>query len=419
MSKDFESLQQLYAEVIVKIGLNIQPGQRLLIGAPILWVSGAPIQAAPFINMIAAEAYKAGAGLVDVIWTDDQFQLTRFTHAPKDSFSQYPTWQVDAAMEYAERGDALLFIFSETPDLLKHQDPKAVSAAQETAFKHTQPVWECYARRSLQGVVISIPTAGWAAKIFPHLNPATRESKLWDEIFKMCRLKDNDPLAAWNAHVKKLDQCSGYLNNKQYKSLKFTAPGTDLLIGLPKDHNWTSSCITTTSGIKCVTGFPCEELFTLPHKDKAEGTVTASKPLSYGGALIEGLQLTFSKGKVVKATASRGEDIVHKLLDTDDGARSLGEVSLLPHSSPVSQTGQLYYNILVDENAANHIALGRAYRFNLIGGENFSDEELSAAGGNKSAVHVDFMIGSGEMNVDGIRDDGSSEPVMHKGEWSF
>jgi aminopeptidase len=419
MSKDMATLQQLYAEVIVKIGLNIQPGQRLLIGAPILWVSGAPIQSAFFIDMIAAEAYKAGASLVDVIWNDDDFQLTRFRHAPKDSFSQYPQWQVDAAMDYAEKGDALLFIFSETPDLFKDQDQQSVAEAQAAAFKHTQPVWECYARRSLQGVVISIPTPGWAAKVFPGMDVKKQEAMLWNSIFEVCRLNETDPLKAWDSHVKQLDDICSYLNNKQFKSLHFTAPGTDLTLGLPKGHNWTSSCITTSSGIKCVTGFPCEEIFTLPHKDEAEGFLTATKPMSYGGALIENLKLTFSGGKVVKATASKGEDIILKLLDTDEGARRLGEVSLLPHSSPVSKTGQLFYNILVDENAANHLAVGRAYRFNLMGGEELSDDALHAAGGNLSAIHADFMIGSADMNVDGLDENGNREAVMRNGEWAF
>jgi aminopeptidase len=419
MSLNFEQMMQKYAELIVKVGLNLHPGQRLLIGAPVLWILGTPIETAPLIRCIAAEAYKAGAALVDVIWRDDQLEITRFKHAPADSFAEYPTWQVDAALDYAKRGDALLFVLAETPGLLGQQDPNAVATAQQSAFKHTKQITEYYAQRELQCMIISAVVAGWAAMVFPDVPPEKQETRLWDAIFEVCRVKEDDPLSAWKNHIKQLESRSQYLNQKKYTALKITAPGTDLTVGLPGGYNWTSSHITTSKGISCVTGFPCEELFTVPHKDKTEGFVTATKPTNYGGSLIENLNLTFSKGRVVKVTADRGEDIIRKSIETDEGASRLGEIALLPHSSPVSQSGLLFYNTLIDENAANHIALGNGYKFNLQGGESMSDNKFKSAGGNQSQIHIDFMIGSAEMDVDGLKKDGKSEPIMRAGEWAF
>ena len=419
MTYQLEQWLQKYAEAIVKIGLNIQPGQRLLIGAPILWVGGAPVEAAPFVRKIAAEAYKIGARYVDVLWRDDQLTLARFEYAPSDSFSHYPKWQTDTAMQYAKSGDALLFIFADTPDLLLNQDSRAVSLVQQATFKYTQQVLETYARREVQGMAVTIATSGWGAKVFPGYSPGEQEMRLWDAILDVCRIKQENPISALKDYAEQLETRAGFLNRKQYAALKFSAPGTDLTVGLPEGHIWTSSYIKTKSGIPCITGLPCEELFTLPHRNKVNGVVTATKPLVYGGSLIEDFSLTFDKGRVVKVAAAKGEEVLSNLIQTDEGAARLGEVSLLPHSSPVSQSGMLFYNILIDENAASHVALGQAYRFNINGGENMTDQELTAAGGNQSSIHVDFMIGSGEMNIEGILKDDRREPVMRKGEWAF
>jgi aminopeptidase len=209
------------------------------------------------------------------------------------------------------------------------------------------------------------------------------------------------------------------MNRKQYAALKLAAPGTDLTVGLPKGHVWRGGRLTTQGGISFTPNIPTEEIFTMPHKDRVEGVVTASKPLSYGGALIEGFSLTFSQGRVVDASAEKGEQGLQKLLETDEGARRLGEVALVPHSCPISQSGLLFYNILIDENASNHVALGRANKFSIENGEGMSDDEFAALGGNNSLVHVDFMVGSGEMDVDGVAEDGAVEAVMRGGEWAF
>jgi aminopeptidase len=281
-----------------------------------------------------------------------------------------------------------------------------------------RPFREHISRNQTNWAVIAGATAGWATKIFPKLPPQEAVSRLWDAIWKMSRLDTADPVAAWEAHLASLAARADYLNRKQYYALKYKGPGTDLTLGLPKGHLWVSGRTKTRSGIPFTANLPTEEVFSIAHKDRVDGIVRSSKPLSYGGTLIEGFSLTFEKGRVTKMTADGNADMLQRLLDTDDGARRLGEVALVPHSSPISHSGLLFYNTLFDENAASHVALGNAYKFTLSGGNEMSQEEFETAGGNRSAIHVDFMIGSGELDVDGVRPDGTAEAVMRKGEWA-
>ena len=408
---DSQDTLNKYAELTVKVGLNLQPGQRLLIVR-------APIQVAPLVRAIAASAYQAGARLVDVMWDDEDLVLARFQHAPRDSFEEYPTWRSDGILTNAQRGDAILAIFGGDPDLLKNQDPDLIAAYQQTSWKHLRPSLDCIERGVTNWAVIAAPVPNWVAKVFPDLPPEVGQSSLWEAIFEACRLTQADPVAAWEEHIRRLASRRDYLTQKGYTALRFTAPGTDLTIGLPQGHIWTGGREKTQDGIPFTANLPTEEVYTLPHCEEVEGVVAASAPLSYLGSLIQDIQLTFAGGQVVKASAAHSEAILHKLLDTDEGARRLGEVALVPHSSPVAQSGLLFYESLFDENAASHIALGSAYKFNLAGGAAMSDDEFSAAGGNTSLVHVDVMIGSGEMDVDGVSQDGTIEPVMRAGEWA-
>jgi aminopeptidase len=418
MSPDFEQTLEQYAELTVKVGLNLQPGQRLLIGEPIM-NNGVSLHAAPLVRKIAASAYKAGARFVGVMWADDQIHRVRFQHAPRDSFAEYPTWQSDGLLAHAEGGDALLTVLANDPDLLSDQDPDLVATAQQATLRHIEPAMAYVTRNATNWSVVSAAVPGWAAKVFSGVAPEDQEARLWDAIFRVCRLDQADPVAAWQAHVDELVARSDYLNHKQYTGLRFIGPGTDLTLGLPRGHVWSSARMTSQAGVSFTANLPTEEIFTLPDRGRAEGVIATSKPLSYGGALIEDLSLTFAGGRVVDVSASKGEAVLRKLLETDEGAGRLGEVALLPHSSPISQSGLLFYNILIDENAASHLALGRAYRFSLEGGEAMSDDAFTAAGGNQSVMHVDFMIGSGEMDVDGLAEDGAAEPLMRGGEWAF
>jgi aminopeptidase len=410
-SLSFEEKLQNYAELAIKIGVGLQAGQRLLVRAP--------VESAPLVRLIAASAYKAGARLVDVMWNDDALTLARFNYAPRDSFEEFPTWQADALIKIANEGGAVLSIHAADPDLLKEQDPDLVALVQRVSQTHLLPFRRKVMSDELNWSIISLPIASWAAKVFPNNPPEEQIARLWEAIFKVCRLDRPDPVAAWRQHVAELSARKDYLNTKRYTALKYTAPGTDFTLGLPDQHIWNGAQSQTPAGVTFIANVPTEEVFTLPHKDRADGVVSSTKPLSYGGVLIEDFRLTFAGGRVVKVAARRGEAVLKKLIETDEGSARLGEVALVPHSSPISQSGLLFYNTLFDENASNHVAIGRAYRFCLEGGPAMSEEEFAAAGGNDSLAHVDFMIGSAVMNVDGITRDGMIEPIMRAGEWAF
>ncbi len=411
MIEDFEQLLENYAELVVRIGLNVCAGQRLVINAP--------LESAPFVRKVTASAYRAGARLVDVLWRDEQVTLARFQYAPRDSFEEYPAWKAKALEGYARAGDAFLSIHADDPDLLKDQDEYLVSLAQKTDLKHLEPVFDYLMRDACNWCVASTPVPAWAAKVFPGRPAGEQEEKLWEAIFQVCRLKEADPVGDWKKHLGLLAARASYLTSRQYTALAYHAPGTDLTIGLPKGHVWISGQMKSESGIPFVANLPTEEVFTLPHKDQVEGVVTASRPLSYAGVLIQDFNLTFEKGRVVSLHAAQGEATLRSLVETDEGSHHLGEVALLPHSSPISQSGLMFFNTLFDENAACHVALGRAYQFTMRDGTAMSEEQFFAAGGNHSLAHVDFMVGSGEMDIDGVLENGTREAVMRSGEWAF
>ncbi len=411
MPYSFDEMLARYAELVVNIGLNLRAGQRLVVVAP--------VEAAPFARQVVAEAYRSGARLVDMMWNDDQVTLARFQYAPRDSFEEYPVYKAEAITDYARSGDAILNIFAEDPDLLKDQDPELIKIAQLTGLKYSKPYLEVITQNGTNWCIASVPIPSWATRVFPDLEPGQAVDKLWETIFEVCRLKQGNPVEVWKEHVRNLKMRGEYLTRKQYRALKYTGPGTELTIGLPEGHVWVSGQLTATNGISYIANLPTEEVFTLPHKDQAEGVVSSSKPLSYGGKLIDDFQLTFEQGRVVDLKAAKGEEILRNLVETDEGARHLGEAALVPHRSPISLSGLMFYNTLFDENAASHLALGRGLHFNIQDGEKLSAEEFETRGGNNSLVHVDFMIGSDRLDVDGVLDGGTTEPVMRQGEWAF
>ena len=419
MKSEFEQNLEKYAEVIVKVGLNIQPGQRLLIGPPLYGFLGVELEVAPLVRLIAAKAYQAGAKLVDVIWRDDLLNLIRLQEAPGDSFGEFATWQAQAAIETARKGDAVLLLVSRNTSMFIDQDPASMNEVFMTSMKHMKPFLDLRGQKKMNFVIASAPNKTWADLVYPDLPEEERLLNYWEELFEFCRINQPDPIGAWNEHIKNLKTRKDYFNEKQYKGLHFYGPGTDLRVVLPAGHVWSSGGKTTQSGIEFVANLPTEEIFTLPHKDKVDGVVTSSKPISSSRGFIEGLRVEFSNGKVVNMSAETGEEIFSPWLDIDEGINHLGEVALVPHSSPISQSGRIFHNLLFDENASCHLALGNGYRFCLKGGEKMSEEEFMLAGGNNSSDHIDFMIGSEEMDVDGILDDGSTEPIMRGGEWAF
>lgn len=411
-TQTFEQKLEGYAELAIKVGINLQPGQRLLIVAD-------PLEVAPLVRSVAACAYQNGCMLVTVLWGDEQLERIRFQHAPRDSFEEYPAWLTEGRLQSIEQGDAFLYIFSGDPELLKGQDPALIEVSSRTFWQHYKPILNHQGKSSVQWSVVSPPTLSWATKVFPNDPPQEAEARLWDAIFHACRLDAPDPIRVWQDQVNSLRKRKEYLTIKQYAALHFSGPGTDLTVGLPAGHIWNGGAIQTPAGVAFVPNLPTEEVFTMPHKEKAEGTVTATRPLFYSGNLIEDFHLTFSEGKVVNFSAKKGENILRTILETDENSKRLGEVALIPHRSPISQSNLVFLHTLYDENAANHLALGAAYQFTLRDGEGMTEEEFAAAGGNQSLSHVDFMFGSADMNVDGLQTDVTTEPIMRAGEWAF
>ena len=414
-----ESQLQVYAELAVRVALNVQPGQRLMIIGASPADGGASLEAAPLAREIAAAAYRAGSPLVETIYGDERQRSMRFKYAPRDSFDHFSGWLSNALRDHVGAGHAVLLIAAGDPDLLAGEPPDLVSAALRASLREMRPFSEQLYREESNWTLVAAPSVAWAAKIFPGVPPENAVSQLWWAIARSCRLDTADPLAAWESHLDNLAARTRSLNGKKYSALKYTGPGTNLTLGLPEGHIWVSGRSASRHGTSFLANFPTEEVFTIVHKDRVDGTVRASKPLSYGGTLIENFTVTFERGSIVRMTAERNADALRRLLDGHEGARRLGEVALVPHSSPISQSGILYYSTLFDENAASHVALGQAFRCTLQGGNEMSDEDFERAGGNCSRVHVDFMIGSGDVDVDGVFPDGTVEPVMRRGEWAM
>jgi aminopeptidase len=414
---DLDQRLAVYGELAVRVALNLRPGQRLLVIGPLM-NGGVSLEAAALVRHVAASAYRAGAELVEAVWGDEALQLTRFQHAGRETFGQFSTWLPKALTAHAEAGHAILSVYANDPDLLRHESTDLASTLQQATSHSMLPFKDLISRNQTNWSVIATAGAAWASKVFPDAPANQRFSRLSDTIERLCRLDRADPVAAWQQHIAALGARSDDLNRKRYTALKFLGPGTDLTVGLPAGHVWVSGASTSRNGIRFVANLPTEEVFTIADRHHVNGTVRATKPLSYCGTLIEDFSLRFEGGRVVELHAGRGESVLRQLVATDATAGRLGEVALVPHSSPIAQSGRLFYNTLFDENAASHVALGTAYKFTLAGAETMTDAEFEQAGGNCSAIHVDFMIGSGELDVDGVLAGGGVEPLMRHGEWT-
>jgi aminopeptidase len=405
----FEEKLDRLAEVAVKVGLGLRAGQELIMSAP--------IEALPLARRITEHAYRAGALLVTTFYSDDPSVLARFQYAQDASFDYAPVWLQDGIAAGFRSGAARLAIAGTNPALLAKQDPAKVARANVAASKAGTPAMELITRHEINWTIVACATPEWAKLVYPGEPEHVAVAKLWEAIFVASRIAVDDPVREWQQHGARLKQRKEMLNAKRFSALHFKAPGTDLTVGLADDHLWAAGGTTAGNGIFCQPNIPTEECFTTPHKDRVNGTVRASKPLSHQGTLIENIAVRFENGSIVEATATAGEDVLNRLISTDDGARRLGEVALVPHSSPIAQSGVLFWSTLFDENAASHIALGQAYSTCIIGGDKMDAEQLAAVGANSSLIHVDWMIGSGEMDVDGMAADGTAEPLMRQGEW--
>lgn len=405
----FEERLNRLADVAVNVGLALARGQELFMTAP--------VDALPLVRLITEHAYKAGAKLVTTVFSDEPCTLARYRYAPDESFDYAPAWLYDGVAAAFRSGAARLAITGGDPMLLAKEDPEKVSRSNVALSKAYRPALELITRHDINWTIVPCATASWARAVFPHTSQDSAIEQLWEAIFAATRVNAPDPVAAWRKHSADLQRRVAYLNERRYAALHFRGKGTDLRVGLADDHLWQGGGETAHNGIFGFPNMPTEEVFTTPHKDRVNGFVTSTKPLSHQGTLIENIHVRFEGGRITEGSASTGETVLQRLIDTDDGARRLGEVALVPHSSPIAASGLLFWNTLFDENAASHIALGQAYSTCLKDGENLTPEQLTAKGANSSLIHVDWMIGSATMDVDGIAADGAPEPLMRKGEW--
>jgi aminopeptidase len=405
----FEHKVDQLARVAVNVGLGLKSGQEL--------VMTAPLDALPLARRITEHAYRAGASLVTTLYNDDEAALMRYRFAPSAGFDRAAGWLYDGMGAAFRSGAARLAITGANPLLLSAEDPDKVSRANRAVSQAYRPALELITRHEINWTIVASATPAWAAAMFPQDAPEAAMAKLWDAIFYTSRINTEDPVAAWKNHDAELQRRAAYMNEKRYAALRYHGPGTDFRLGLADDHLWLGGGTTAGNGLYCVANMPTEEIFTTPHKDRADGTVTATKPLSYQGTMIEGIHVRFEHGRIVEAHATRGQEVLQKLIDTDDGAGRLGEVALVPHSSPIAASGMLFFNTLFDENAASHIALGQAYTSCLRDGDKLTPEQLAAKGANDSLIHVDWMIGSDKLDIDGITASETAEPVMRAGEW--
>jgi len=397
------------AELAVKTGVSLQKGQDLLLTSP--------IEALPLVRKVVEHAYKAGANLVTPLFSDPEITVSRFKYASDQSFDKATNWLYNAMAEAFDNNTARLAIVGEDPLLLSGQDPSKVSRANKATSIAAKPAMERITRFDINWNLISWPGKAWARQMFPELDQENAQRKLADAIFTASRVNSSDPISEWKKHNINLRKWSDWLNSQNFYALSYKGPGTNLTVGLADDHEWMGGASMAQNGVICNPNIPSEEVFTTPHAFRVDGEVCATKPLSHQGSLIENIKVKFEKGKIIEAHASKGEEVLLKVLDSDEGARRLGEVALVPDDSPISNTGLLFYNTLFDENAACHIALGQCYA-KCFKGDQLSKEEIASKGGNSSMIHIDWMIGSNKIDIDGVFKDGTKVPIFRQGNWA-
>lgn len=401
-----------YAKLLVSTGINVQPGHtvQLTIG----------VEQAELARLIVKEAYAHGAAEVLVNWLDDVIARERLVNVDVELLEQVHPQRITEMNYLLERKASRLVVLSDDPGAYDGVDPEKLSRNARALSQALNPMRQATQANKISWTLGAASGLEWAKKVFP--NAASDEEAvdlLWDQIFKTCRIYEEDPIKAWEEHEARLVAKARVLNDEQFVKLHYTAPGTDLVLGMPKNHLWEAAGSINAQGEKFIANMPTEEVFTAPDYRVADGYVTSTKPLSYNGNIIEGIKVTFKDGEIVDVTAEKGDEVMKKLVFDNAGARGLGEVALVPDKSPISQSGVTFFNTLFDENASNHLAIGSAYAFSIEGGTEMSQEELKEAGLNRSDVHVDFMIGSNKMNIDGIREDGTRVPIFRDGEWAI
>ena len=410
MIENFSEKLKKYAELIVKVGVNVQKGQPV-----VLYIS---VTQQELAHLIVEEAYEAGASEVMIEWKDTFSEREFLKHASEERLENVPEYIVKKGNYIAEKKAARISVMSADAGAYSGIDQKRIAKNQAAMGKALRQVRKATQNNDLSWTVVSAADQAWAEKVFPEKKGQAAIDALWEEIFKTTRIDKADPVKAWHEHDQKLHEKSDWLNDQQFSALHYVSPVTDITIGLPENHVWEGAGSFTPEGTEFMANMPTEEVFTAPDCRRIDGYVTSTKPLSYAGNILEDMKFTFKDGKVVEATAKKGQEVLEHLLETDAGAKSLGEVSLVPDPSPISQSGIIFFNTLFDENASDHLALGASYPFNVAGGTKMSDEELLDHGMNVSQTHVDFMVGSADMDIDGIKKDGTIVPVFRNGDWA-
>nr|WP_279232072.1 aminopeptidase [Thermus albus] len=401
-----ENLEKL-AHLAVRVGLNLQPGQEV--------IATAPIEAVDFVRLLAEKAYQHGASLFTVIYGDNVLSRKRLSLAPEEGLDKAPAWLYEGMAKAFREGAARLAVSGNDPKALEGLPPDRIGRAQQAQSRAYKPALEAISEFVTNWTIVPFAHPGWAKAVFPQLPEEEAVAQLWQAIFQATRADTLDPVAAWEAHNRSLHQKVAYLNERRFSAIHFRGPGTDLVVGLAEGHLWQGGATPTQKGLLCNPNLPTEEVFTAPHRERVEGIVRASRPLALGGQLVEGIWARFEGGYAVEVGAEKGQEVLLKALSTDEGARRLGEVALVAADNPIARTGLVFFDTLFDENAASHIAFGQAYAENLEGHP--LGEEFLRRGGNQSLVHIDWMIGSEEMDVDGILEEGTRIPLMRKGLW--
>lgn len=401
-----------YAHLIVKTGINLQPMQTLVIFSP--------IECAPFTRLVAQKAYQEGARDVVIQWRDELFSKIRFLHAPEKVFEEFPEWQKEFHLFNVHQGAAFLSISASDPELMQDVNPERMMKAQKTSNSALKEYRERLMSNKNVWSVVSIPTASWAKKVFPTLSEEQAVEKLWETIFMTVRVDTDNPVTSWNVHKANLKTKINFLNSCSFQALHYrNSLGTDLKIELPENHQWLGGSESTPEGLEFIANMPTEEVFTLPTRSGVNGKAVSSRPLSYNGNLIDQFSLTFKDGKIVDFSAEKGYETLKNLIETDEGSHFLGEVALVPNDSPISNSKILFFNTLFDENASCHLALGKAYPVCIKNGENMSQEELQKLGVNDSLIHIDFMIGTSDLEIIGLTSDEKEIPVFKNGNFAF
>lgn len=406
----FDKNLEKYAELTIRLGVNLQKNQILVIRAP--------LEAAEFVRKASKIAYEVGAKTVLVEYSDEELSKITLQHSSLEGLQWFPTWKAEGYVQMAEQNATFLTIYAPNPDLYQGIDAERISVSTRSRSTAMKSFTDYVMSSKVSWSLVSVPSNGWAQSVFPNVDTETAKERLWHLIFETTRVYHEDPIQAWKEHVQRIQEKARYLNELRLKKLHYRAEGTDLIIELPSEHIWVGAGEHTPSGVFFQPNIPTEEVFTMPLRQGVNGKVRSTKPLNYNGKLIENLQLTFQNGRIVDYTADVEYDALKSLIETDEGSHYLGEIALVPHNSPISKADVVFKNTLFDENASCHLAIGEAYPINIMGGADMTKEQLQAKGANMSLVHEDFMIGSENMNIDGETADGRTIPIFRNGNWA-